>query len=372
MTSSKESELITTDELTLHLIASGLVEFVTKYIEKGKPLKLPYPKSLQRGLDKLIVACLHQGTTPPQGIPDLLKWCRGKPIAEWPLKLSEDAFCAGDRLLDEYTPTLTTICEDWACTSPNVEDELTERKFFLDVLSTCKNAEAPETYVAFRRLLISHPVLTELELQQHNIDPNLVLLAEQMQVAYQEAPIAYCINGLFHCCSSCGNLLLQKKDGDLICENNHCRVTGKYKSGREIKETEGVRCLKRGIKRFIAVPGLAELRLEKKLQKLGLQVELWPNFDSYDLRIVFPNGEAWAVDVKDWANPFLLARHVEPIPNAPPWTQAYFVFPNERKKQRSDYVRAFRNHCQILNKQTKAMFEQDFLKQVKLKQVKNA
>jgi len=363
MASSKEPKL-TTDELTLHLIASGLVEFVTKYVEKGKPLKLPYPKSLQLGLDKLIVACLRQGTTPPQGIPDLLRWCRDKPIAEWTLKLSEYAFCAGDRLLDEYTPTITTICEDWACASPNVEYELTENKFFLDILSTCKNADAQETYVAFRRLLISHPVLTELELQQHNIDPNLVLLAEQMQVAYQEAPIAYCINGLFHCCSSCGSLLL---GGTLICENNHCRVTGKYKSGREIKETEGVRCLKRGIKRFIAVPGLAELRLEKKLQKLGVQVELWPNFDSYDLRIVFPDGEAWAVDVKYWANPFLLARNVKPIPNDPPWTQAYFVFPNERKKQRSDYVRAFCNHCHLIEKNgnTKAMFEQYFLKQVK-------
>jgi len=376
MVSSKKSEL-TADELTLHLVASGLVEFITKYIEKGKPLKLPYPKSLQRGLDKLVVACLRSGITPPQGIPDLLVWCRNKPIVQWPIKPSaEEAFYAEDRLLDEYTPTVTSICEDWACANPDVEDELTERKFFLDVLSTCKNASAPETYVAFRRLLINYPVLTELELQQHCIEPDLLLLAEQMRVAYESAPIAYCVDGYFHCCSSCGSLLLPRKNGKLLCENDHCRVMGKYTSQRQIEEKHGVMWLKRGLRRFIALPGLAELRLNNKLTELGVQVELWPDFDKYDLRIVFPNDEVWAIDVKDWANPFLLARKVNdnPIPNEPPWEQAYFIFPNERKKQRSDYLRAFRNHCHILNDKTKAMFERDFITQVKnkLKQVNNA
>jgi hypothetical protein len=79
------------------------------------------------------------------------------------------------------------------------------------------------------------------------------------------------------------------------------------------------------------------------LEALGLDVELWPAFDRYDLRIVFPNREVWAVDVKDWANPFLLARRVKPIPSDPPWTRAYFVFPDERRAQREDYLRAF-NH----------------------------
>jgi hypothetical protein len=373
----KRSALLSPDELTLHLIATGLVEFMTQYIEKAKPLKLPYPKSLQHGLDKLVVACLRSGMTPPQGVPDLLIWCRDKPIAQWPIKPSVDeAFYAEDKLLDDYTPTVTRICEDWACANPEVEDELTERKFFLEVLTTCQNANAPETYVAFRRLLINDPVLTELELQQHRIEPDLVLLAEAMQLAYEPAPIAYCVERHFHCCSNCGNLLRQEKSGQFLCETDHCRMMGKYRSQRQIKEELGVMRLKRGLRRFIALPGLAELRLEKKLTKLGLQVELWPNFDKYDLRIVFPNDEVWAVDVKDWANPFLLARKVNenPIPNAPSWEQAYFIFPNERKKQRSDYLRAFRNHCEILNDKTKAMFEQNFITQVKnkLKQVNNA
>ena len=35
---------------------------------------------------------------------------------------------------------------------------------------------------------------------------------------------------------------------------------------------------------------------------------MWPQFDAYDLRIPFPDGTAWAIDVKDWANPSLLGR----------------------------------------------------------------
>jgi len=99
-------------------------------------------------------------------------------------------------------------------------------------------------------------------------------------------------------------------------------------------------------------------------------VELWPNFDSYDLRIVFPDDEAWAIDVKDWKDPFLLARKVKPqdppIASDPPWTQAYFVFPDDRKQQRSDYKRAFCNHTG-LPKQIKAKFEKELIKDVKRK-----
>lgn len=364
MTASYNEPALSFDELTLHLIASGVIKLYEK-VKDGAPPTLPYPKELQRGLDRLVLSCLRQGEKPPQGVPNLLAWCQ-KPLSEWPIQLPEDAGTA-DKLLDDQIPT--GICEEWAIASGDVEAEAIQKQLLLNVMQVCKSDDAPDAYVAFRRLLISEPVLTEFELLQHCLDDSLQILEAQIKTAYEPAPESCAVNGQFHCCSNCGNIMLRTVKGDLICAEDRCRTQG-VKVGRQISQKEGVLWLKRGPRKFVAAPGRAELRLADKLEELELEVELWPNFDSYDLRIVFPDGEAWAIDVKDWKDPFLLARKVKqqdpPIASDPPWTQAYFVFPDDRQQQRSDYKRAFSNHTR-LPKQIKAKFEKELIKDVKRK-----
>lgn len=360
---------LSADELTLHLIASGVIK-LAESLKNGKAPKLPYPKELQRGLDRLILTYLCQGRIPPQSIPNLLSWCQ-QPLAEWFLELPEEKVASKDKLLDGQIPT--SICEEWAIASSDIEAELTQKQLLLNVIQVCKSANAPDSYVAFRRLSISQVVLTAFEFQQHCVNPLLEQLDKQLEAAFELAPESYAVNGFFHCCANCDNLMLRTAKGDLICAEERCRAKGIGKSGRQIPQKQEVLWLKRGLRRFIAAPGRAELRLAEKLEKLGkcrLHVELWPNFDSYDLRIVFPDGQAWAVDVKDWANPFLLAHKVKQenplIPNNPPWTKAYFVFPNDRREQRPDYLRAFCNHCP-LPKEIKAKFESELIRDVRNK-----
>lgn len=364
---------LSADELTLHLIATGLIELIN-FLEDGKPLTLPYPKALQRGLNRLTALCLWEKQTPPQGISDLFDWCR-RPIAEWPLQLPQDSYASHDTLLNGHIPT--DFCEHWSYPGSDIEAELNEQHFFLSFVITCKNANAPDSYVAFRRFLIENPVMTNLDLLEKCLDPLFERLTDQLKSAYKEAPDVHAVKGCFHCCPVCGNLLLKTAKDELVCENERCHHTRRHKPGRIVEQKEDVFWLRREIRRFITLPGLAELRLANRLTKLGIQVDLWPDFDLYDLRITFPDGEMWAVDVKDWANPFLLARSVKPIPQDSTWTRAYFVFPNERCQRKtgsSDYLRAFKNHCRILNGYTKATCEKNFISQVKqkLEQVKHA
>ncbi|MBO1346173.1 MAG: hypothetical protein EBE86_001645 [Hormoscilla sp. GUM202] len=364
MTATYNEPALSFDELTLHLIASGVIKLYEK-VKDGAAPTLPYPKELQRGLDRLVLSCLRQAENPPQGVPDLLAWCQ-KPLSNWPIKLSEDADTA-NKLLDDQIPT--GICDEWAIASGDVEAEAIQKQLLLNVMQVCKSDDAPDAYVAFRRLLISQPVLTEFELLQHCLNDSLQILEAQIKTAYELVPESCAVNGQLHCCSNCGNIMLRTVKGDLICAEDRCRTQG-FKVGRQVSQKEGVLWLKRGPRRFVAAPGRAELRLADKLEELELEVKLWPNFDSYDLRIVFPDGDAWAIDVKDWKDPFLLARKVKqqepPIPSDPPWTQAYFVFPDDRKQQRSDYKRAFCNHTR-LPKQIKAKFEKELIKDVKRK-----
>jgi len=275
-----------------------------------------------------------------------------------------------DTLLDDQLPT--HICEDWACASPDVEAELSEQRFMRNVLATCRAANVQDSYVGFRMLLIDHPVLTLQELQQKRSSPKLILLADHLREAYLEAPYSCLVNNRFYCCASCHNLLVRTTTGTLVCENERCRKVKTRVAKRTYTVEEGVFWLRRGLRRFVSAPGRTELALYTKLTNdLKLSVELWPIFDAYDLRVIFPDKDVWAIDVKDWANPFLLARRVDPIPTNLPWTWAYFVFPDDRRLQRSDYVRAFINHCPFIDKYKRtrisACFEKDLIAAVQKK-----
>ncbi len=355
---TKKPPQLSDDELTLHLIASGLVRFIQD-MEDGAFPGLPYPAMLQRGLNRLTATCLRRGVAPPVSIPDLFQWCH-RPLLGWPLILPPEAVKPNDTLQFDNLPT--EICDEWAVEGSDVAAHINEQAFFSSFYTACRAENDAATYVAFRRLLIERPVLTAFELQKERL--NLPLLSDQLTTAYQPAPIAHLVNGAYRCCAHCNGLLLQTVQGSLVCENERCRRLVRCpEKEREMSPDEDIFWLKRELRRYISMPGLAELRLEQKLLHKGVQVELWPTFDRYDLRVVFPDDEAWAIDVKDWANPFLLGRSVEPIPREPAWSEAYFVFPNERGQQRSDYARAFNSYCQ----HTRGLLEREFMQKVSAK-----
>ncbi len=353
------------DELTLSLVATGLLTLVQD-IESGKPFTFPYPSSLQRGLNRLVLLGIKNGQVPPKSIPDLITWCH-RAFNTWPFPLQDGLLDPGDVFLGGGIPT--DICEAWAHPGGDVEADLREREFFQSLKITCMSTGTPEAYVKLRELFIRQPVLTNFELaEKRNREPALYPVVDYIDHAYISAPISHLKDGHFYCCSQCNSLLFVDHQGDLFCENYHCRSVGPEIVGRVLDPKDEVFWLRREIRRYWTFPGIPELRLARTLRELGIEVTLWPDFDKYDLRVILPNGEVWAVDVKDWAKPALLARHVKSFPQEPCWTQAFFVFPEERRRQRSDYVRAFVNYSKtrgILNRRTHAVFERDFVKKVK-------
>jgi hypothetical protein len=331
---------LTTDELTLHLVATGVIA-LTQRVALGEPI-YPYPEALQRGLDRLTVAALRRQAASPQGIPALLDWCR-RPIHTWPLDLPVGLIEPHDTLLIGNQPSST--CDDWACAHPDAEAELTERRLMQRVFDLCSQANDTAGYVAFRSLLISAPTMTALELQQQCIRPELLRLADVLRDSYQPAPRAWANKGVFTCCAHCHNLLIPLAQGGYVCETETCRYEKGSLLGRRMAAHETPMWLARGLRRFVAGPGRAEQRLANATAAFGLRVELWPALDRYDLRITLPDGSVWAIDVKDWANPYLLARRLHTLPSDPPWDRAFIVVPNHRLKQRPDYLRAIRKAC---------------------------
>jgi hypothetical protein len=93
-------------------------------------------------------------------------------------------------------------------------------------------------------------------------------------------------------------------------------------------------------------PGRAEVDLEGRLTALRagakrLDVAMWPGFDAYDVRITFPDGLVWAVDVKDWKHPGLLAKAAKAVPAQPPYDESCWVVPQEQVDAHGDYLATY-------------------------------
>ena len=88
----------------------------------------------------------------------------------------------------------------------------------------------------------------------------------------------------------------------------------------------GARCVDPAVWRFVTVPGIPEIALERVRQRFpGLVVQLWPIKDTFDALITAPDGRTWTVDVKDHTD----ARG---IVDDPPAAQ-HVVVPSYRKGQ---------------------------------------
>ncbi|MBE1537082.1 restriction endonuclease-related protein [Actinomadura algeriensis] len=94
-------------------------------------------------------------------------------------------------------------------------------------------------------------------------------------------------------------------------------------------QAEGCGCVAQGIWRFIVVPGASELRIAAYLEKLGAEVELWPEMDDYDLRVAI-GGTELRVDVKEYRSPH---RLITDLRASPPAAQVQVLLPRTHEHQ---------------------------------------
>jgi hypothetical protein len=335
----------------LALLASGIAEAYRR-VESGQPLTLPYPPPLQRALNLLTFECLTHGVKPPAGVPELLRWAHADP-SSWPVCVDPGAVGFG-QLLVNGAPT--RLCEEWAVAGGDVEGELYERQIVSKLRAACRSAGRPDVYTAWRRFVITHPVLTEFDLRETITSASLGLVGGVLTQCYPYAPHECHLDGHVVACADCGNLLV-RGSGQLHCANDRCTRRGPPREGERISLSLEPRWLARPLRVFVASPGVAELALERRLSALGLTIELWPFFDSYDLLVGFPGGCRWAVDVKDWVNPYLLAHSLEPIPPVGDWRQAFIVPTTAACHGRPGYLQTLRNqsHARLTGTRTRVV-----------------
>ena len=347
-----------TAELILRELATGLVALRAR--DETMRQLYPYPAPLQRGFERLTLFTLSHKLPSPQSVVDVLNQCR-KPISEWYMfaNVLTTSWTDTDRLLNWGQPT--AFCEELSCDNLNVADELEQNQVFLALRKLCKDNNSQNGYVAFRSLFIERPVIQEFELAALLMNTPLNLLSELIQAVYEPIPVSIASNGYFKLCPICGVLLQHTIHGDEYCESDTCRNQYTKKPPREVAASTSWLRLRRPFRRYMTHPGLAEIRLAKQLEKANIGVELWPHFDRYDLRLTLPTGEVWAIDVKDWATPRLLANHL-PKPDFPvDYDQFYYVIPQHRLKYTPNYIQVLEAYSPYLQAGGKALSERQLI-----------
>ncbi len=234
-------------DLIVSLLATGLLQ-AHRQVFYGAPLSVPYPAALQRGLDRLTLLAIRSGAPAPAGIPELVRWCH-EPVRSWPMPLGGEAL-AGEVLMDLGIPT--RACHEWAVDAADVESEIFENEVIADVRQVCQAAGRQDSYVAFRHLVISAPVLSELEFQQKLMDPVLDVVATMLKQCYLAAPLECQHDGSVTCCADCGNLLVGSADG-LTCVDDRCPRKGRARRGQSLPVAGGVHWLAGPVRAFVAV-----------------------------------------------------------------------------------------------------------------------
>ncbi len=326
----------------VRLLATGLVQ---GWGGDGDRLASRCPEALRRGLSRLAVISLQQGKEFPRDIPEAFFLFRQQ-MKDWPLPLVPSALDETDVLIIDDIPSdvCFELAVDIAADSGElILSEITEEGV-LEFRERCKLMGRPDVYNRFRRFLIEHPLLSakDLALESIALPQRIRQLFEGM---YEDVPDSAVVNGQIEICGFCGWSLSESRSGRRYCATQLCSTRtngfGRIVKMDASKTIGGAKRVKPGIARYVVIPGLSELRLERRLAGFGLQVSLWPNFDTFDLHLGFPSGEKWAVDVKDWANPYLLGNAVREFSNDPPWSRAFLVVPNYRATMRNRYARAF-------------------------------
>lgn len=304
---------------------------------------LPYPSAVQHAVDRVALACLLGDLPPPVGVTELVQWCQELPLAEWPLNLPDDLTGPNDRLLDEESARPTELCHEWAERSGDAAVLSRERAVWQWAFRLCREYGEEDSYTAFRDLLVNEPVLTSADM--FAVAGRLLLepVHSVVETVYAPVPDSYLHHGEYVTCGRCLTLLTPARDGGWWCERDRCRRQGPPVEGRRLKRAEcgTVYQLERPLRQFVTGPGRAEVELARRLTALGLTVRMWPGFDAYDLLVTFPDGLRWAVDVKDWANPWFLGRSARPVPPEPPHDEAFWVVPEHRVAARRGYVSTF-------------------------------
>lgn len=307
-----ESERIDSPYVMVNLLAEGLGE-LQESIDRLGHILAPYPPALSRGLNLAAAWNLEHGKSYPTSLAGLLSVAT-KPLYTWcPEYEGEGAEEFGAAVLvrdGEVTPDCLAIAR-----LGDTDPETYFYKSLMDACSELDDSSAQRFYVAWRRMVIEHPVADSFTvfLNDPSLRNHLGLTQRLAEVFYEPLTQLHSERNAIPVCPISGTRI-KKIRGEWVSEYRDPRAAATIRqNGPSFRPFfPGMLELKRPARIFWALPGLHEIDLFKTAQSLGYQAELWPRMDTVDLIISHPNKPLrFAIDIKEHRSPVGLARAFE-------------------------------------------------------------
>lgn len=219
------------------------------------------------------------------------------------------------------------------------------------VQNWCSETNHPEIYTAYREFLIRNPFTTLWKLSEFMIQFN-VAIPVKIQSFYEEpSPDRFHEGNLWECPYCHGVLKWQHGDPYCIRHNVCGKNSDHYSKRKPIVADPSIRVLKFGSHLRTCTPGIPEVKLFDEVAGGTIPgvlcVLLWPGCDFYDLRVVFADGKAWAIDVKDLGSPSDLRKtidkglakmYIAKGVSGLEWEKAFYVVPDFRLSWKPGYL----------------------------------
>jgi hypothetical protein len=343
--------------------------------------KYPYPELFQRACN--VLALKMREISYPRTLAGLFNLLE-EPVKTWypfpvPQAFDSDFGLTYDGQLSEeasryfYDELLerTQLPESASVVTQQLAIENDQFRKLLDCLRE-KHDHDPELaqkeYVLLRSFLIENPYTTTAQLRE-KFGRTQYIKTKEVGNLYDDCDE----NVVYWNCDRCGPLA--EKYGRLhgvkpsVC-NDH-RDSLSYV--RRIAWERELRQIKRGIHLRVCLPGIHELQLFRKLealqqahQKQLCAVLLYPGLDRYDIQLRFGDETVWAIDVKDYRNPYQLAAKLLPIygEGTLQYNESFYVLPINRVLSYDNYVQIAREEATKLPLSTRILSDAEFEQRV--------
>ncbi|MEU6973512.1 hypothetical protein AB0A71_38495 [Kitasatospora aureofaciens] len=330
------------DYVLLGLLAAGLVETgrrlqrLADVVPSEPRARGAFSPQWREGVTQLWWRFQDVGRPAPRNDYAVLDLCR-LPFGEWPVELGVAASDRESALIDGGAVSEFAL-EAARVRHGDVEGQLVEQRLFQELMLVARSNTRPgrtaqDGYVRLRRLLIEHPVLSDLEVAaleqefpERPADGEPYVMAF-VRAAYERRPA---------------------EDGIDLVACGECRIPLPYAYGQPVCGTPGCATqpetlhletlgfywvLHRAVRRFIHGAGVFELRVFKELKRLGLDPDLWAAMDALDVSFAVDREgrRYWGTNEKDWESPGLLARSFS-WPRAPACDRRFLVIPTHRAR----------------------------------------
>ncbi|MBV9141538.1 MAG: hypothetical protein JO115_11570 [Pseudonocardiales bacterium] len=316
----------------LRALARGIIDLGSQ--NRLSSFTLPYPASAQRALDQVVFTCLAQEHTPPQGIPELVFWCRARALSAWPLALPPDLIGPEIFLVDDRVCLPTQTCAEWASDGPSGVMEQQAQALLRDVMAGCSSRES---YQACRDFLISRPVLTRQDVTAVLASPRDGMAWNRVKHLYSDVPDAYILDGRFAVCPTCQSLAIPPAGGGPWCESEACPRSSPIEPTYEAVTSQ---VLRNPLRVFVGLPGRTEQTVRRELTAVGVDVQILPD-DIHRYRLTWPSGETWTMQVHDRVQPAMLATKVNESATSAGDGRTFVVVPKRVMIHRPNYRSVF-------------------------------